>query len=1023
MPFSIPDYHKSLEHLHVGCEAPAAYLIPYHSMAAARKNRRGESHFFRSLVGSWHFRFCHSVKELPNFLSPDFDESGMEQITVPMNWQMETDRGYDIPQYTNVNYPFPVNPPHVPLDNPCGLYMRDMYLSEEELQKDLRLVFEGVDSCFYLWVNDQFAAYSQVSHMTSEVKVSPYLHEGKNTLKVLVFKWCDGSYLEDQDMWRFSGIFREVYLLSRESAHITDLFIHDNTAKDLTSADPVFEVSVSAPLTLKWELYAPDGNLLGSGEEEVADQSEVILPHIDAPLLWSAETPHLYRLELVAGKEHFRQSIGFRRIDIEGKVLYINGQKWKAKGVNRHDSHPQLGHATPYDHMLKDLLLMKQYNINTIRTSHYPNDPRLPELCDELGFFVVDETDLETHGFLHAGNWGRTTNDPIWEHAYLDRSERMLERDKNHPSIFMWSVGNESDEGINHKKQIEFFKRRDPSRLVHAEDESARARDRMLKGVEGAKNCDYLDVESYMYASIPYLTERLDDPRFTRPIFLCEYCHAMGNGPGDLEAYWRLIYENDQLMGGCVWEWTDHSVAIGPDRFAHPHFTYGGDFGEYPHDGNFCVDGLVYPDRRPHAGLKELKQVYTPVYAKAGEKEGQIILKSLRYFKDLSDLSLVWWVEADGKEVKRGRIEILALAPQRDMTLTLFEEDDSVGIRTLNLSFVTRETTPWAMAGHEVYHSQMILEERAVEAEPAFRPLLRVDQNEATVTVSCGDVTYVFDRTSGQISGISLGGGNQITTPVLPTVWRAPTDNDRNVKSKWYRENFHKMQLFSHGLTVADLSKDGVTLTVEQSLGAPARFPLVSMQVTYRITSDGVLHIDTHANVRQTDSWLPRFGYLFKMPEGTENLRYFGYGPEAAYSDMHQAAHLGDFTTTVSAQYEPYVRPQEHGSHMGCRFAAISHLSGQGLLVWGESFSLNASRYSPEQLTAAGHHYELMPEAETTVIIDYKQAGIGSNSCGPGLAEEHQFKEEAFDFSFCLKPVVVADVDPFAQMRQVESAV
>ena len=1020
MPFSVPDYHKSLEHLHVGCEAPTAYLIPYHNKAAAKRGNRGESQYFQSLLGAWHFQFAPSVREMPNFLDPLFSVEGMENITVPMNWQVLTERGYDIPQYTNVNYPIPVDPPHVPLENPCGLYVRDFYLEKEDLEKETHLIFEGVDSCFYLWVNDQFAAYSQVSHMESDINISAFLKEGNNTLKVLVFKWCDGSYLEDQDMWRFSGIFREVYLLFRESAHITDLFIHDNTAEDLLSAAPQMDVDVSAPVSVSWSLYAPDGSLVGNGEEQVESHADITLPLIQNPALWSSEAPNLYRLELVAGGECFSQNIGFKRVEIKGSVLYVNGKPFKFKGVNRHDSHPILGHATPVDHMKQDLYLMKQYNINTIRTSHYPNDPRFLELCDELGFFVVDETDIETHGFQNAGNWDQLTNNSEWEAAYLDRAARMLERDKNRPSIFMWSVGNESGIGENHKKQIEYFKRRDPARLVHAEDESRRYKHNMVhEKIEGATVCDYLELESYMYASPESMVEHnVQDDRFTRPVFLCEYCHAMGNGPGDLEAYWRVIYAHDQLCGGCVWEWTDHSVAIGDDRYANPHFTYGGDFGDTPNDGNFCVDGLVYPDRRPHAGLKELKQIYTPVFAQAGETEGDVTVQSLRYFTDLSDLSLSWWVEADGKEVRRGRIETLCLAPERKLHLHLFDEDQSLGVRTLNLSFQTRFTTPWAKAGHEVYRSQILLEERPVEVEADKPSTLRVEQDDNFITVSAGNVTYTFDRRSGQITQIALGGGKWLTAPVTPTVWRAPTDNDRYIKNKWYAEGFDKTQLFSHGLSLVDLSKDQVVFSCEQSLGTPARSPITKTQMMYRITADGMLHIDTKTEVRPHSSWLPRFGFVFKLPEGSEHLRYFGYGPEAAYSDMHHAAHLGDYTTTVSAEYEPYIRPQEHGAHAGSRFVAVSHPSGQGLFVCGESFSFNASRYSPEQLTAANHHYELMPETETTLIIDYKQAGIGSNSCGPGLAEEHQFKESSFDFSFALKPVVLGDIDPYTQMRK-----
>ena len=1017
MPLSVMDYHKSLEHLHVGCEAPHAYLIPYHDKLTAKRGRRAESFMFRSLIGAWNFRYFKSVRELEDFTAESFTTEGMDTLTVPMNWQVALGRGYDVPNYVNVSYPIPVDPPHVPMENPCGLYVRNFQLTAEECQKDIRLVFEGVDSCFYVWVNDTFVAYSQVSHMTTEVALSPYVHAGENTLKVLVFKWCDGTYLEDQDMFRFSGIFREVYLLFRETAHIEDLFIHDNTASDLLSATPTVDVKVTAPVSVSWRFTSPTGELLGEGVLAIESEDTIRLPYIDTPMLWSDEAPHLYELELVCGAEHFCQMVGFRRVEIKGKVLYMNGQKWKVKGVNRHDSHPLLGHATPYDHMMQDLLMMKAHNINTVRTSHYPNDPRLLDMCDRLGLFVVDETDLETHGFGAAGNWSHTTNSPDWTEAYLDRSMRMLERDKNHPCIFMWSVGNESGVGLNHQKQCEYFKAKDPARLVHAEDESRNAMWRIIDKAEDATQFPYLDLESYMYPSVDRLKLLVQDERWTRPIYLCEYCHAMGNGPGDLEAYWRLFYANDQLCGGCVWEWTDHSVSIGDSRFTNHQYTYGGDFGDHPHDGNFCVDGLVYPDRRPHTGLLELKQALTPVYAYATKEEGTIVLRNLRYFTPLSDIGLVWTVEADGKVVRRGKVDALNILPQREITLHLFADDQSVGIRTLRLSFVTNCDNPWAQAGHEVYHSQIVLEEREAPVVAPRTSPLAVEQDAYTITVSCGDISYTFDKTTACLVSAKLGCGEWLEKPVVPTIWRAPTDNDRNIKSKWYQEGYNRMMLFSFGLTLGDITDDCITLCATQRLGAKSQYSLMELKMVYRITSDGVLHVDCHSDVRENATFLPRFGFVFTMPEGTEHLRYLGYGPMENYSDKHLAATFADFSTTVSAEYEPYVRPQEHGAHAGCRFAMVSHVNGQGLLFYGNTFSFNASHFTPEQLTQTPHHYELIPQKETTVIIDYKQSGIGSNSCGPGLVPEHQFSEKQFDFSFSFKPVVVADVDPYNQLR------
>ncbi|MBP5209488.1 MAG: DUF4981 domain-containing protein, partial [Clostridia bacterium] len=529
------------------------------------------------------------------------------------------------------------------------------------------------------------------------------------------------------------------------------------------------------------------------------------LPQLSDPVLWSDERPALYRLELRCGDEFFCEKVGLKRTDIKDGVFYLNGQKVKIKGVNRHDSHPQLGYATPYEHMLRDLCIMKAHNVNAVRTSHYPNDPRLTGLCDELGLLVVDEADLETHEFGHVGCWALTTDDPAWEAAYLDRSARLLERDKNHVSVFMWSVGNESGEGVNHRRQIEYFRRRDPDRLVHAEDESSRSRERILRGEEGADVWDFLDVESYMYPSPDVLRKCLAEPRITRPIMLCEYCHAMGNGPGDLADYWELFRSEDRLMGGLVWEFTDHSCAVGDDKYAHPRYTYGGDFGDFPHDGNFCVDGLVWPDRRPHSGLLELKAAVAPVAARAGEREGEVVVESLRYFASLDDLYLDWTLEADGRVVRRGRVEELPVPPQGKATLRLFADDASVGVRTLNLSFKTKEDLPWAAAGHEVALLQLLCEERAVAPLPRRTHPLSVSDKDGRYVVEVGEVRYAFDRLTGCLVSASVGGAEQLREPVRPTVWRAPTDNDRYIRQKWEAAGYREPLLHSDGLSLADI--------------------------------------------------------------------------------------------------------------------------------------------------------------------------------------------------------------------------
>lgn len=1010
--FSLPLYHRLPEHLHVGCEAPHAYLIPYHDAASALAGRRNASRFFRSLDGEWKFRWYENEEkaEADRFLTPGFCDTLTESLPVPSCWQaFHEERGYDAPDYVNIRYPFPVDVPHLPQDIPCGLYMRRVTLSAEEAAaEDIRMVFEGVASCFYLWINGQFAAYSQVSHATSEIRVSSYLHEGENEIAVLVFKWCDGSYLEDQDMYRYSGIFREVYLLFRPTAHIEDVFFLGNVGPDLGEAAPTLEVSLTEKAPLVWRFFSPDGALLGEGESTDA-HAVLSLPRVVSPRLWSDEDPVLYRVEIECAGEHFCLPVGLRRAEVCGGVMYLNGKKAKIRGVNRHDSHPQLGYVTTPEHMERDLLLMKRHNINAVRCSHYPSDPRFFSLCDRLGLWVIDETDLETHGFQMVGNWSMTTDDPAWEAAYLDRAARMLERDKNHPSIFMWSVGNESGEGINHRRQIEYFRRRDPSRLVHAEDESSRSRERILAGKEGADVWDYLDVESYMYPSVDTLRKCLEEPRFTRPILLCEYCHAMGNGPGDLGDYWRLFRSSDRFAGGLVWEWCDHSAATGPLRYTHPRYTYGGDFGDFPHDGNFCVDGLVRPDRTPHTGLLELKQAIAPLAVTAGEREGVIVLQNYRYFTDLSDTELVWHLEADGKAVRRGRVEDIGCPPEGRVTLTLFDRDDSRGIRTLNLSFRQKHDTPWAEAGHEICRVQLRLEDRDVALPaPAVWPL-SVEEDKKALTVTCRDIRWTFDRKDGRILSVTLGGEEQLVCPVAPTVWRAPTDNDRYIRAKWQGEGYDRMELRGDGLTLADISECGVTLAVTQTLAAASKRPAVRLHTLYTVRPDGWLDISVSSERREDAPYLPRLGLRFCLLQGYEDLRYFGYGPTESYADKRLAARLGDFCTTVDGEYVPYIRPQEHGAHDDCMAALLSHEQGRGLLFCGGPFSLTATHYSPEQLTACAHEWELHEEPETTVIIG-RQSGIGSNSCGPELMEQYRLPRH-LTIDFSVRPVMAGETD------------
>ncbi|MBQ8357694.1 MAG: DUF4981 domain-containing protein [Clostridia bacterium] len=1028
MNFSF-DCHQNQKKLHVGCEAPRAYFVPYESDLAALGDLRGKSAYFTSLCGDWDFYYYDSLSELEDFTLPDFPRDGMEKMPVPRSWQTKLDRGYDTPNYTNVNYPFPFDPPFVPDDNPCGLYIRDFEMPAATLEKKrIYINFEGVDSCFYLFVNNKFAAYSQVSHMTSEIDITDYLTAGTNTVAVVVLKWCDGSYLEDQDKFRFSGLFREVYLLARDPVCIKDIDVRTALSDDFAKASATVSLLTSGALNAAWRLESPDGCTVAAGEC-AADGKGSFELSVDEPLLWSDETPNLYRLFIAAGNEHICLFVGFRDIRIVKRVVYINGKKVKAKGVNRHDSHPYLGSATPLDHMMNDLLLLKRHNVNMVRTSHYPNDPRFVGLCDKLGLYVVDETDLETHGTTRVNNWDYFTDSLDWQEAYLDRVQRMYERDKNHPCVVLWSLGNESGVGQNQVAMADYLRSRDPRNLVHCEDISRR----LVSGCksipvpverkEGAEmNSAVTSVDSRMYPSISSIErEYAGNKHLTSPLFLCEYSHAMGNGPGDLKQYWDVIYKYDWFFGGCVWEMLDHSVATGNSIYADPHFVYGGDFGDYPNDGNFCVDGLVSPTRKPHTGMLEYKNVIKPVAL--SYTEGKLKVKNLRHFTSLSDLDLYWTLERNGKTVAEGRLLSLSVAPEKSRTYALphFNAALTGEWCTLTVSIRQNTTTPWAKVGYEVGFEQFELSEKKTAAKvidtiPATAKV-NVEETTEGILIRTPETVYTVDRTHGLICSILDRGTELLTTPIDLTAWRAPTDNDRRIKLNWADAQIDRAVTKCYGCEVAEQTDKYVKVRVALSLGGPIRRPILRTDAIYTFFAEGGVQLDYDVTVREFSKFdaLPRFGVEFRMPEGFERLRFFGRGPGASYIDLRNSSCLGDYETTVTEHFEHYVRPQENMAHADTKWMFVSNLEGHGLMALKteKDFSFNCAHFTAKQLTETKHDYELKPLADTVVNLDYRHNGIGTNSCGPELMEQFRLSEKAFHFGIRLLPALVNDICPF----------
>ena len=1001
MPLNIPNYHQSTETLHVGCEKPRAYFVPFPCGCASKHAERGESTFFKSLCGEWNFKFFKSVNDVC-----DLSTEGSDKLTVPMSWQMALGRGYDVPNYTNVNYSIPYDPPFVPDENPCGLYSRKFTVPAAMAGKKIYLNFEGVDSAFYVWVNDEFAAYSQVSHMTSEIDVTSLVHAGENEIKVLVLKWSDGTYLEDQDMWRMSGIFREVYLLFRDETHIRDIFVHCDLDDSFTDADFTVDVDVTGKATVEWTLDCPCGETISSGKCDVDESGKIVVPTVKNAKLWSDEEPNLYALTLHCGNEYITLPIGARRVEIKDGCVVINGKKVKAKGVNRHDSHHLLGHATPVEHMVRDIMIMKSHNVNMVRTSHYPNDPRFTALCDKYGIYVCDETDLETHG---ARPWYALSRSPEWEGEYVDRVQRMVERDKNHPCVIFWSLGNESGWGQNHVAMHTWIKSRDTSRIVHYEGANYDYND-------GKYLRDVTDIESRMYPSPTWCDNYCKAPERDEPLFLCEYSHAMGNGPGDLRDYWEVIEANDNFFGGCVWEFIDHSVAIG-DKYGDPSFTYGGDFGDHPNDGNFCVDGLVYPDRRVHTGLEELKQAIMPVAVRE-VKPGTVAIKSRRYFKSLSDISMAWTVKVDGKAVKSGVHPNLDIAPEAEEVFEIVPENElpAHGTVTLDLSFRQNKPTEWADVGYEVGFAQFIYERaEKVKAAPALYPV-ELCENREEYTVTVGETVYKISKFSGMITDICDNGEHLITKPVVPQIWRAPTDNDRNVQWDWRNSSIHNAKVKCYSTEVVKADESEAVILSKISLAAAPNEVVLRADVTYTVKYGMGIKIACDVKWNIQKKHYPRFGMRLTMPEGAEQMRYFGYGPNESYVDKRLASKLGEYKSTVTENYEPYVFPQENSSHWGCRWADVHTVAGHGFLFTScEPFSFNASHFSPEQLTETRHHYELKREPETTVMLDMRMDGIGSNSCGPELAEKYRFNETEFSSSVTIKPVFAAEINPYRE--------
>ena len=1008
----VPRYFEDLGVLHEHTLPPRAYYVPASAPTASSPWEREKSDRFHLLSGRWAFRYLPSIHDLtePFWETPDAAPEGFTMIQVPSTWQH---LGYDHHQYTNVRYPIPFDPPHVPQDNPCGAYIRDFDHTPNPVAPTTQLVFEGVDSCFYVWLNGAYIGYSQVSHATAEFDVTEHIRPGANRLAVLVLKWCDGTYLEDQDKFRTSGIFRDVYLLNRPEAVLFDYAVTTSLGPVIGTAPATAVVEIrgsyrggSVPTTA--ELTDHEGRVLAAGVLEPfagypAHTHRAQLA-VAAPHLWSAEDPYLHTLVLTTPGEVITDRVGVREIESRDAVVRLNGSPITLRGVNRHDSDPVTGPVVDLDHMKRDLQLMKEHNINAVRSSHYPNDPRFYQLCDEYGFYVMSEADNESHGtqtrFLADPSWENQVehwNEPIadnpaWTEATVDRMKLCVHREKNRPSIISWSAGNECSYGCTLEAALMWVKGFDPTRLTHYESSYYR---------DSKRRYDYscIDLYSRMYPGIEEIREYLDsDP--DKPFILVEYCHAMGNGPGDLEDYWEIIRDDDRMCGGFVWEWCDHAVLAGTSDDGRPVFRYGGDHGEDIHDGNFCVDGLVSPDRVPHPGLAELKNVQRPArVVEYDQEEGLLTIHNDLDHTDLSQYARVSWeVRCDGVVVDRGDIDLTdPVPPHTSVMLRCEPRIPHAGKCHLLVTHRLARPEPLLPAGHVLGFDEVPLRNadgrhRRV-AELAHRPTTRgsvqVAQEGTRIDVAAAGLCCTIDTRTGLPTALSVNGREVLERPAELNIWRAPTDNDRHVRLEWERAHYHRATARAYAVDVAE-EAGRATISADVALVAPTVQPALRGRLIWTLTADGVLGLILRMRRTLGFPSLPRLGLRLFLPESVNRVDYHGLGPFESYADKHRASHHGAFSADVADLHEDYIRPQENGSHADCDEVTVS---GGGLVltaVGQTPFSFNASRYTQEELAARHRNTDLRPSGSTVLCLDAAMAGIGSNSCGPALRSRYR---------------------------------
>ena len=1008
----VPRYYENLNVLHENTMPARAYYIPASRRMDNLVEHREESDRMQLLNGTWKFQYFNSIYDIQDsFFEKNYDTENFDEIQVPSVWQMA---GYDTHQYTNIRYPFPFDPPYVPQDIPCGAYVHTFEYSRDEKAPKSFLNFEGVDSCFYVWINGSYIGYSQVSHMTSEFDVTDVLQDGTNTVAVLVMKWCDGSYLEDQDKFRMSGIFRDVYILKRPKQAISDYHIKTRIEDMLAKVE--IEMKFYSPLNVKISIEDRNGAVVALGS--IAEEGKAVL-EIASPELWNTENPYLYKMILETENEVIVDHIALRKIEIKDQVIYLNGQKIKFRGVNRHDSDPVTGFTINTEQITTDLTLMKQHNFNAIRSSHYPNAPFFYEMCDKYGFMVIDEADIEAHGpfmiyrkedtdYNRFKRWNeKIADDPVWEEAIVDRVKLMVERDKNRFCIVMWSMGNESAYGCNFEKALEWTKNFDPDRITQYE--SARYRN-----YDETYDYSNLDVYSRMYPALSEIQEYLDKDG-SKPFLLVEYCHSMGNGPGDFEDYFQMIQDNDKMCGGFVWEWCDHAIAHGTAENGKTIYAYGGDHGEEIHDGNFCMDGLVYPDRTVHTGLLEYKNVYRPARVISYDKEsGELVLHNYLDFDNLKDyVKISYELTQDGLVISKGILPEFSVAPHGEGKTNLKINVPENGKCYLKLIYHLKKELPLLDEDHILGFDEIEVSKEDTKCKLAEKWIpktvvdseLQVNENDTQIHIKGREFAYTIDKRTALFTEMKFAGREYLNHPMELNIWRAPTDNDMYIKSEWKKAHYDKAYTRAYTTEVVQ-GKHGVKITSHASVVAETVQKILDVTITWKIEVAG--KIDADIAVTKDDEFpdLPRFGVRMFLDKKLSAVRYFGMGPQESYCDKHQAASHGLYRADVGDLHEDYIRPQENGSHYDCEYVELNN-SRYGIVASAEkAFSFNASYYTQEELEKKTHNYELIESDSVVFCVDYALNGIGSNSCGPVVLDQYRFDDVLFRFQFTLIPYV-----------------